>query len=365
MKKEGLPEEILHSDGVLDACSRKIDANIINPVNAENIKKYFREKNHQFEYSGTPYLSKMRRELKALRFPKSIEGKLLQKKRAYLINKTSMIEHIGSPKFSLFSKRIHPLPRKAELQRAQELLEQKNGAQQKKMRLIDAYKELQECFTQLDMPWHVQKIPMVAGASVMPSQRVLYLKKKTLFSQSFIQRLKVHEIGTHAVRAENGRLQPLSIFLHGLADYLPTEEGLAAYNEEQFGLLDATVLRTYAGRLVAVDLARKHSFNELVEELGNYFSAKKAITLALRAKRGVAHGSEKGGYTKDAAYLVGYWALKDYEAKGGDFAPLYYGKVGLKDLPALEKLDWLVQPKYHPDMLRKNKSARNASLRHI
>lgn len=348
-----IPEDILHCDGVLDACARKIDANIINPVNAESIKKSFSGKEPVFEYSGLPYFTKVRRELKALRFPKSAEGTILQKKRAFLLNKTAMLEKVGTKKFTALSKRIHPLPKKADLRRAEELLSQKNSVSEKKIRLMDAYRELKECFEQLNMPWRVQKISMVASASVVPSQRILYLKKKMLFSKRFIQRLKVHEIGTHAVRAENGRLQPLNVFLHGLAGYLPTEEGLAAYNEEQFGLLDNTVLRTYAGRLVAVDWAQKLSFSELVKELSQYFPEKKAVTLALRTKRGLAHGGDKGGYTKDAAYLTGYWALKKYEASGGDFAPLYYGKVGLKDLPVLEKLDWLVPPKYHPDMLRK------------
>jgi hypothetical protein len=202
------------------------------------------------------------------------------------------------------------------------------------------------------MDWKVQKMNMVASASVMPSQRRLYLKRKELFSQRFIKRLKIHEIGTHAVRAENGRLQPFKMFVHGLGGYLETEEGLAVYNEEQFGLLDNTVLRNYAGRVVAVSSATKSSFSDVVEHLQQHFLKKQAVTLALRAKRGLSNGDMPGGFTKDMVYLKGYLALKKHEAAGGDFKPLYVGKVGLQHLKLLEKLP-LVEPKYMPELLKR------------
>ncbi|MBR9703226.1 DUF1704 domain-containing protein, partial [Candidatus Woesearchaeota archaeon] len=139
---KGLPEDILHCDGVLDACARKIDSNLINPVNAEAIKRSFSGKNPIFDYSGLPYFTKVRRELKALRFPKSTEGTILKKKRSFLLNKTAMLEKVGTKKFTGFSKSIHPLPKKADIHRAEELLSQKNCVSEKKIRLMDAYREL-------------------------------------------------------------------------------------------------------------------------------------------------------------------------------------------------------------------------------
>lgn len=344
--------DVYELDKVLDEVASTIDTTIINPINAEQVKREFSGSEPEFTYAPIPHFRDEYTRLRRLRFDQSPEGKILSEKRTYLIRKLDLITAIGTTKFPAISARIHPLPSKALVREATQMLEQPLGEKPEKVGLMDAYRDLQKAIDQLGIPWRVQKINMIASASVMPSQRLVYLKRKMRFSKRYIERLKIHEIGTHAVRAENGRLQPLKVFLHGLAGYLPTEEGLAVYNEERFGLLDPAVLRTYAGRVVAVNLARNRSFTQIVEALSQYMSEKKAITLALRAKRGVRHGGQRGGYTKDTAYLKGFFMLKAYEESGGDFTPLYIGKVGLQHLPLLEKMDGLVAPKYFPEMLR-------------
>lgn len=347
-----LSKEILKTDELLDLIACDIDMTLINPTNAEAIKETYSGKEPEFIYHNPPSFVVVQEQLKRLTFPKTPEGKLLEEKKDYLLLKTELLRNIGTKKFASISKKIYPLPSKKLIEEAKKILAENNSKKAPKVELHDACEELQDCINQLGIPWEVKRADMIASALVVPSKRILYIKEKKQFSKRFIDRLKIHEIGTHAVRAENGRLQKLKVFKLGFADYLSTEEGLAAYNEEKFGLLDRTVLRTYAGRVMAIHYAQKHTFTEVAEKLMEWFPKKKAITIALRAKRGVSSGSDRGGFTKDSAYLRGYLALKEYEAQGGDFTPLYYGKVSLESLPILQKMKWLKKPKYYPEMIK-------------
>jgi len=345
----GPSEQEFAIDAVLNKGSRELNLTLINPTNAEKIKHSYDGSEPQFVYNTIPAYSTLQEELLALQFPRSPMREILKEKQQYLLKKIALLHTIGTPEFAKHSKRIHKLPTKKLVSQAWEILERKQRVKPEQIKQIDAYKELQDTFTRLGLPWKIQKIDMIASAHVVASKRILYLKKKELFNKHYIERLKVHEIGTHVVRAENGRLQPLAIFLHGFANYLPTEEGLAAYNEEKYDLMDNAVFRTYAGRVIGVHLAQTHTFSEVFDVFKDYFSEQRALTLSLRVKRGVGSGEELGGYTKDTAYLEGYTALKEYAKKGGDFMPLYYGKVGLQHIPLLKKIPWLVPPKYSPE----------------
>lgn len=351
-KSSAIPKKLFLADELMDLVASDIDMTLINPTNADTIKDEYNGDEPTFLYNKPPNYIVIRKELKKLTFPKSPAGQLLEKKRDYLLTKTSLIRAIGTKQFTKYSKRLYPTPRKKLLRAAHEILALPDERKPEKMDIRDAVVDLKQCIDDLGIAWSVERVNMVASACVVPSKRAVYIKDKKEFSKQFIDRLKVHEIGTHAVRAENGRLQPYKIFIHGTAGYLATEEGLAAYNEEQAGLLSRTVLKTYAGRVLAVSLAQKKSFTQVVEALQEHFSQKKALTIALRVKRGVGHGSQLGGYTKDSVYLQGYLALKEFEKKKEDFSPLYYGKVGLDDLAFVKQMKGLKKPKYHPSMIQ-------------
>ena len=346
------PKKLLSADEFMHEVASDIDMTLINPINADSIKSEFSGDEPTFLYNKPPNYIVIRKELKKLSFTKSPAGQLLAKKRDYLLTKTSLIRAIGTKKFTTYSKRLYPLPNKSLIREAHNILSLPDERRPEKLGVADAVAELESCIKDLKIPWSVERVNMVASACVVPSKRILYLKDKKEFSKQFIDRLKIHEIGTHAVRAENGRLQPYKMFLHGTAGYLSTEEGLAAYNEERAGLLTRTILKTYAARVIGVSLAQKKGFCEIVEELQKYFSQKKALTLALRVKRGVGHGGDKGGYTKDSAYLRGYLALKKFEEQEGDFSTIYQGKIGIDDIGLTSRIKGMKPPKYHPDMIK-------------
>ena len=211
-------------------------------------------------------------------------------------------------------------------------------------------------FKTLGFNWRLLNKDLITSARVNPLKQTLELRKKERFSEKYVRRLIVHEIGTHAVRAENGRLQPLLVFLHGLPGYLETEEGLAAYSEYLTGVLDNSTLRNYAGRVAAIHHALSHDFLSTYKHMKKFFRDKIAWKLTLRAKRGLKDTSLPGAYTKDVIYLRGFLAVKKYIQKGGDITKLYVGKIGLKDVPLLTKIPGIVKPKFLPFTLFVNES---------
>lgn len=150
------------------------------------------------------------------------------------------------------------------------------------------------------------------------------------------------------MRAENGFNQDLKIFGVGLRDYLSTEEGLTSYFEEKTGLSNLEVMRSYAGRVLAVDcLCSGKSFRETFDFLRTYFDDENAWKLCVRVFRG-------GGFTKDYVYLKGYFEVKDFIESGENVRDLYVGKIGLKDLEFVEKLveeGVLKKAKFLPEFL--------------
>lgn len=150
---------------------------------------------------------------------------------------------------------------------------------------------------------------MSARASVLPASMQVKVNANARFSQRDAIRLKLHEIGVHAVRAHNGRKQPLTIFATGLPDYLATEEGLAAYNEYQNGIEDGLPL--FALRVLGVHWALRHSFYQTFRLLKQACGDDEvAWQISLRCKRGLDDTSQPGAYSKDLSYLRGFLMIK-------------------------------------------------------
>ncbi len=174
------------------------------------------------------------------------------------------------------------------------------------------------------------------------------------------ERLAVHEVGVHALRAANGYQQPDSIFALGTAGYEATEEGLAAYAEIVSGTTDSGVLRKYAARVLAVEsVAEGKDFRETFDMLSEQgLSKNQAWDVSLRVHRG-------GGYLKDHIYLEGLMGVRDYAKSGGDLRKLFVGKVSLDDLPTVDRMlasGDLKLPKHLPHFMSQKNLAANPLL---
>jgi uncharacterized protein (TIGR02421 family) len=168
--------------------------------------------------------------------------------------------------------------------------------------------------------------------SIDPTKRMIHINGRKRYSTNDLGRLVVHEVGTHVVRSENGRLQPYKCFVSGLANSLATEEGLAVYAEHKNGLLERDTLLLYAGRVVAAHLTETNSFWDIYNVLQNFLGEEQALYVTQRVKKGLRETQCPGGFVKDYVYLYGYFAISKFMHTATTLAPLYIGSIGLDDL---------------------------------
>ncbi len=316
-----------------------------HPYNIEaERKKVFQNRlyNPVFKYMrNTKSSSRLKSELLQMRFDSSVIGKLLKEKAREYMLKISLIESLGTPRVTQHSISLYGSPSKELVAKASKFLAQSKYSRSEAMSYsgVGAVKKFIDVFMTKGLNWKVETRSMAVRAAINAEKRVLYLNKDRTFSDLAIKKLMIHEVGTHVMRAENGRKQHLRLFTIGFPDYLATEEGLAVYNEEAAGVLTKADIMGYAGRTVAVDLGLKNSFSTVYNALLEYFPKEEAFSLAARAKRGLSDTSKPGGFTKDYLYLKGYIDVKSYIRRGGRIDLLYKGKIGIKHVPLLKKLN--------------------------
>lgn len=328
----------------------------VNPDNIpEELEKVMADPyyNPVFTYSDMASdLDKVQDDLHSVDEHDSPLGRILNQKRLLYIDKSEMLKTRGTKRFSLWARKVYGLPSKPVLEKAAEFITIPSETEEKGMDARVAVNMLQAELNHYGFDYTVHPREMSASAFVNISRQKVFIKSSQLFSENYIKRLTVHEIGTHVLRAENGRRQPFMIFSHGFPDYLATEEGLAVLNEERFGLLSDHALKTYAARAIAVKMSQTKSFSDIYNYMLEFFSPAIAFKLALRTKRGLSYTSEPGGCPKDYVYIKGYLALKDLLGKAEDkdelINLLYSGKVSMESLGLLKGMQGISKPKYLP-----------------
>ncbi|MBN2458591.1 DUF1704 domain-containing protein [Candidatus Woesearchaeota archaeon] len=349
-----IKRDLLHrTDSELDKISTKISFYAVNPINdlAEK-ERFFKKKGYNPILTYEKYrenLEKLYKEISGLKTDKSVVGKILNDiKKSYKLS-TKLLRYRGDAnRFTETSIKLYGQPDKELVTEAKKLLKLKIKKEKKVYSSKDVKNRFRLAFLKYGFPWTVEEKDMVSNAAVKPSNRKLYIKKDARFSKNFVKRLIVHEIGTHAMRAENGAMQPYTFFRRGFPGYLMTEEGLAVINEEINNCLNNQILKVYAGRVIAIDCALKHSFLETYKTLRKHFGKDMSWRLTLRAKRGLSDTSLPGACTKDINYLKGYLEIKKFIKAKGDMNKLYYGKVGLQHIELLDKMHGLINPMFLP-----------------
>ena len=181
---------------------------------------------------------------------------------------------------------------------------------------------------------------MNARMSVNAAEGTVRVRAGQTFTPDELSRLIVHELATHVLRAVNGANQPLQLLRLGLDDYLTTEEGLALWHEEKFGVLDQPALRTYALRVVGVELCRVLGIGDAALQLAKLTTPEEAVSIALRAKRGVAKMGRPGAHVKDHVYLSGLLAVRRSLAEDPSrYRYLISAKCSLSQIDALRDLE--------------------------
>lgn len=331
-----IPVRIKRMDSLFSLIGDQIGFSAITPTNVDKERKIFLKNkgkyNPQFEYEKIDEtFDDYKHILKEMSFGDTKIEKLYNQRKKELIKKIELIQNVGSSTFSTNSLKLYKGPDEELVKTAYSILQLPPSAKAKKIPRKEALALLRKVFNTLQLKYNINNINIITSANVSTEKKLLELKKRERFSEDYTKRLVVHEIGTHVLRTENGLLQELKLFRTGFPDYIETEEGIAAYNEYRTGLMTNSILRNYAGRVIAVHQALENDFQSTYKHLRKYFQEKTAWKLTLRAKRGIADTAQKGAYTKDVVYLRGFLKILKFSEQH-DIAELYVGKIGLQHL---------------------------------
>jgi len=196
---------------------------------------------------------------------------------------------------------------------------------------------------------------MNASMMVRSVEQKVKIRRDKSFSLHAIKRLLVHEIGTHVFRYANGALQKIHLLRLGLSGYMMTEEGLATYHEEKYGLRDLDTARRYALRVIAAHLSLTHSFYEVFSEIVQHTEFDDAFDIVTRSKRGFTDTSAYGSHIKDKVYFEGFRRVSAHlEDNPTDYALLMSGKISLDMLPLMRsaaEANLLINPTYLPELI--------------
>jgi len=327
----------------------------VEPINAKDQKEKFlagKTQNPKFLYRKLKYDPQdVIKRVEAIQTPADELDRIFEMKKRELLLENKIIINRGDEDIIREATiALYGFPNEQLLAYANELLEQIPNVEYKKNISSETIRNaLQKALSDKGMEdWNVE-FSIKNLTTVYPAEKRITVCRKRKFAEIDTKRLSIHEVGVHVLRAANGFEQPLKIFALGLPGYLSTEEGLTSYFEEITGNTSEEMMRDYAARVIAVDsVCQNLNFRQTFDRLKSYcLSNDQAWNLTVRAHRG-------GGYIKDHVYLDGNRKVKEFATTNGDFNKLYIGKIGIEDLPLVEKLlqkGILKEAKYKPNFL--------------
>jgi alpha-L-glutamate ligase-like protein/uncharacterized protein (TIGR02421 family) len=330
----------------------------LKPTNLLSEQKKFlvsQDNNPTFHYRELKFdVGKLLSELDLVKIPTTSLGEIFTAKKGEIVRKLKLLQAIGTAEFTERSHELYGFPSAETLAQARKLImtrPKKFPLERETMDAVSASEGFKKAFEKyrLDKWQFTFRDDLVADALASKSH-TLFIRSAAKWSPERLRSTIAHEVETHILRAENGKLQPYQIFARGLADYLETEEGLAIYNQ-------ALVLRKSHEKeywpvlsLLAVEYATTHSFREVydfVRQAG--FSEDRAWKTAVKVKRGLIDTREAGGFTKEHTYFSGLQKIQKFVDSGGDLKKLYVGKIRVEDLEKVEKIPKLKKPEILPE----------------
>jgi len=333
----------------------------LRPINInEEEEKFFAAPdsyNPQFEYSELDFDSEnFKTLLKDLNTDNTPLGQLFDKKRSELITTISMLEGRDTEAFTEHSIDLYGDVTKELLGISRKRLAEMPATfkKEKIYSALEARRYFEEAIKYYGLDWKVSISEKISSQASVGKSSKLFIRKDAMFPKSKINGTIAHEIETHILSAENGKMQPYLLFNRGFASYLKTQEGLAVYNQEEFIETGRKNIKYYitAANILAVYYAKKFSFVECFHMLKKYnITDQDAFRLILKAKRGLRDTSKPGCFTKGSIYLNGALMIQNFAAEGGDLKKLYVGKIALEDLDSIYAIPTLRPPTYLPKFL--------------
>lgn len=326
----------------------------VNPTNGPEEKiKFFQNvnQNPSFTYRPLEYNPQNLVEtLQKIIIPDDQIGGIFKEKKQETLLKNEIIQNRGNEELvKRATEKLYGMPSKELVLAAQKILKNiHNERLPKTTPSSDIKASLEEGLQQYGLTEWVVEFSNKRLTTIYAAEKKITVCENREFAALDKPRLKVHEVGVHALRAANGFNQDLNIFATGLPGYLPTEEGMATYFEQQTNTSSPEILRDYAARVIAVNsVCEGNEFKKTYNILRNYdLTEDQAWNLSVRAHRA-------GGFIKDHVYLQGKFDVEEF-AQEGDLSILYVGKIGLCHIPLVQELldeNTLKRPAHLPTFL--------------
>jgi uncharacterized protein (TIGR02421 family) len=333
---------------------------LVTPNNLDEQKELFLDgtvENPDFEYSDPPAnLDDLEQQLDQVTVPdtKPPVQEIYQKTIDELKNFIHIAKNIGNhEKVRQYSQKIWGEPSEETVRLAEDTLRYADRTVEDEANIGSAEmkEKIDQILDTLDIDWEAVYADSKT-LRVYPSAKQVEIPRDREFTENDIERLPVHEIAGHALRAATGHEQPYKILGSGVGQYNQIEEGITTFLEDIAGLMDTETIRKYAARVIAVDsMLDGDSFRETFEKLhdpdhGGYkIDQDTAWDVTYRAHRA-------GGLSKDHIYLDLYTKLSEYlEKEEGDLKDLYIGKVNIEDAERLSDLEEIKDPLHTPKEL--------------
>ncbi len=335
----------------------------LRPLNLETEKEKFFSNpsyNPQFEYPKLKFDPiELIDELNKIKTDDSNLGKIFEEKKSEIFHKIKLIETMGEYEFTNISVDLFGKPDQEDVNKCLELIKDIDLESIKKEKALYSAKDAQEKFEKTFdkyglKTWKVKlKESMVADCVAGKNNR-LFVKQDAKFTSERIETLIVHEIETHIITAENGKMQAYEIFNRGLANYLTTQEGLAMYNVEKQRKTPFSQNYKAMSHVICIYECLKGSFADAFNKLRSIGIPKhQAFRSCLKAKRGFYDTSKKGAFTKDYIYYKGYHQVAKYIEEGGNINDLYIGKMDVEDVSTVKSIPIIREAKILPTWLKK------------
>ena len=362
--RRALVRAVWDVDARLDEVASRFDLLLeVNPINTEAVWNGFRkshfEKVPPFRYrplSVDPIIAK--RKLYSIpleRIEDPTISFLFSQKQEELDRQLTMLHDRGTPRFLLGSILLYGRVSKELLRSAEGILEQISSTTRSPsgggtIPVEEFANQAREEVAYYREIWDgvdatVEVVPGVSSGLMVSKGRLL-VPSRSRIPLNRVDALIQHEIGTHLVTYFNGKAQRFKQLRNGFAGYEELQEGIAVLAEYLAGGMTPARLRTLAARVISVDaLTNGASFIDVFRLLCRYgFSRQQAFNITIRVFRG-------GGLVKDCIYLRGLLTVLEYLRNGGEFEPLFVGKIAAKHIPIVRELQSrhvLDPPKFLP-----------------
>ncbi|MDD5040582.1 MAG: DUF1704 domain-containing protein [Patescibacteria group bacterium] len=334
----------------------------LKPVNlAEQQREFLKNptKSPQFVYRKlTVDCEQLRNELKKI--PQNLNHpfiELYRRKIREIENKLSIIEHVGEPDALTYAHELYGSVTYDQYEAAVRMLRQESmeADTSKKLRMDDVIDRIGHYLAEKKLTrWKIKILDSATADMQVNKKNAIMVRKKAQITENRLRALIAHEIETHIFRLENGRLQRYRLFEQGTASYLPTEEGLAIYNQRRLNIPLGAKHFSPALNVIAAYHGQSMPFHELHRLLTAEYQQNpvRAWQLCVRVKRGLGDTTAPGAFMKDIVYFLGYHMITNLVLEKGtsELRKLYIGKISAADLSILgDTSSWPVRfvPDYH------------------